>query len=108
MRVVKCSEPERFQPVGYWASQGAETEEEVRWEMMWQAATANTDVAKQALEHAEGCDYCGDILDRFQRVSYALKPGRNVTLQVCPAASDLVDYSHQQVSSEISQKISAH
>src|SRR5580704_2498034 len=98
MRVVKCSEPERFQPVGYWASQGLEKEEEVRWEMLWQAATAETDVAKQVLEHAEGCDYCGDILDRFRRVSYSMKPGRKVELAICPSSADLVDYLHHALS----------
>jgi hypothetical protein len=108
MRVVKCSEPERFQPVGYWASQGLEKEEEVRWEMLWQAATAETDIAKQALEHAEGCDYCGDILDRFRRVNYSLKPGRKVDLAICPSASDLVAFQHKQLTSEISQKVGAH
>jgi len=108
MRVVKCSEPERFQPVGYWASQGLETEEQVRWEMLWQAATSETDVAKQAREHAEGCDYCGDVLDRFRVLSYAMKPGKPVDLAVCPSAADLVDFLHQQLSPEGSQKVGTH
>ena len=108
MRVVKCSEPERFQPVGYWASQGVETEEKVRWEMLWQAATSETDLAKQALDHAEGCDYCGSILDRFRDVSYAFKPGKTVTLQICPSSHDLVEYAHQASPPEIAGKISAH
>jgi hypothetical protein len=108
MRVVKCSEPERFQPEGYWASQGLGTEEEVRWEMLWQAATSETDVAKQALEHAEGCDYCGDVLDRFRRVSYAMKPGRKVQLAICPSAADMVDFLHGGLSPETRGKIAAH
>jgi hypothetical protein len=108
MRVVKCSEPERFQPAGYWASQGLETEDQVRWEMMWQAATAETDVAKQALEHAEGCDYCGHVLDQFRGVAYALKPGRPVELAICPSAAAMVDYLHNALSPELSQKVAAH
>jgi len=108
MRVVKCSEPERFQPVGYWASQGLETEEQVRWEMLWQAATSETDVAKQALEHAEGCDYCGDVLDRFRGLSDAMKPGKAVDLAICPSAADLVDFLHKLLSPEVSQKLGAH
>jgi hypothetical protein len=108
MRVVRCSEPERFQPAGYWASQGLETEEQVRWEMLWQAATSETDVAKQALQHAEGCDYCGDVLDRFRRVSYSMKPGRVVNLAICPSSSTLVDFLHQGLSPEVTQKVSSH
>jgi hypothetical protein len=108
MRVVKCSEPDRFQPVGYWASQGLATEEEVRWEMLWQAATADTDVARQALEHAEGCDYCGDILDRFRRVAYSMKPGRTVDLAICPSSADLFDFLHNGLTPEITHKVDAH
>jgi hypothetical protein len=108
MRVVKCSEPERFQPAGYWVSQGLQTEEEVRWEMLWQAATSETDIAKQALEHAEGCDYCGDVLDRFRRVKYSMKPGRTVELAICPSSADLVDFLHHVLSAEINQKVAAH
>jgi hypothetical protein len=108
MRVVKCSEPERFQPAGYWVSQGLLTEEEVRWEMLWQAATSQTDIARQALEHAEGCDYCGDVLDRFRHVSHSMKPGRTVELAVCPSSSDLVDYLHKILPAEINQKVGAH
>src|SRR5271155_4823816 len=102
MRVVNCSEPERFQPAGYWASQGLESEEQVRWDMLWQAATSDNDVAKQALEHAEGCDYCGDVLDRFRRLTYAMKPGHAVKLAICPAASELFDFQHNSLSAEIS------
>jgi hypothetical protein len=108
MRVVKCSEPDRFQPVGYWASQGLETEDEVRLEMLWQAATSDTDLAKQAREHAEGCDYCGDVLDRFVRVSYAMKPGQKIDLAICPSSADLFDFLHKTLSPEITQKIGAH
>ncbi len=108
MRVVKCSQPDRFQPAGYWASQGVETEEEVRWEMLWQAATSDTDLAKQAREHAEGCDYCGDVLDRFLRVSYAMKPGQKVDLAICPSAATLVDFQHKLLSPEITQKVATH
>jgi hypothetical protein len=108
MRVVKCSEPERFQPAGYWASQGLETEEQVRWEMLWQAATLETDLAKQALEHAEGCDYCGDVVDCFRRISYAMKPGQNAELAICPSSADLVDYLHKQLPPELTQKIGLH
>jgi hypothetical protein len=108
MRVVKCSEPERFQPVGYWASQGLETEDQVRWEMMWQAATSETDVAKQALEHAEGCDYCGHVLDQFRGVAYAMKPGRPVDLAICPSAAVMVDYLHDSLSPALGQKVAAH
>src|SRR5579871_6471416 len=108
MRVVKCSEPERFQPAGYWASQGLQTEDEVRWEMLWQAATSQTDIAKQALEHAEGCDYCGDVLDRFRNVSYALKPGRTVDLAICPSSADLVDHLHKLLAPEVEEKVANH
>lgn len=108
MRVVNCSEPERFQPAGYWASQGLETEEQVRWEMLWQAATSSTDLARQTLEHAEGCDYCGDVVDRFRRVAYAMKPGHAVALAICPSASELFDYLHEQLPAEISTKVAAH
>jgi hypothetical protein len=108
MRVVNCSEPGRFQPVGYWASQGLETEEQVRWEMLWQAATADNDLAKQTMEHAEGCDYCGDVLDRFRRVKYAMKPGRAVNLAICPAAAELFDFLHRTLSAEVSSRIAAH
>jgi hypothetical protein len=108
MRVVNCSEPERFQPAGYWASQGLETEEEVRRELLWQAATSDTDVAKQTLAHAEGCDYCGDIVDRFLRVKYAMQPGKAIQLAICPAAEELVDFLHKQLSPEVSAKIASH
>ena len=108
MRVVKCSEPDRFQPAGYWASQGLETEDEVRWEMLWQAATSETDIAKQTVEHAEGCDYCGDVLDRFRRVKYAMKPERKIELAICPSSADLVDFQHNLLSPDIAGKIDAH
>jgi hypothetical protein len=108
MSVVRCSEPERFQPQGYWASQGFETEDQVRWEMLWQAATSETDIARQTREHAEGCDYCGDVLDQFRRISFAMKPGRTVQLAVCPSSADLVDYLHNGLPPEASRKISAH
>jgi hypothetical protein len=108
MRVVNCSEPERFQPAGYWASQGLETEEQVRWEMLWQAATSETDVARQTLKHADGCDYCGDIVDRFRHVAYAMKPGRPVELAICPSAAELFDFSRNQLPAGTSSKIDAH
>lgn len=108
MRVVKCSQPERFQPEGYWASQGLETEEQVRWELLWQAATSDTDIAKQALEHAEGCDYCGDVVDRFRSVAYAMQPGRKIQLAICPSAANLVDFQHKILPPDISQKVAAH
>ncbi len=108
MRVVNCSEPDRFQPAGYWASQGLETEEQVRWEMLWQAATSESDLAKQTLQHAEGCDYCGDVLDRFRRVAYAMRPGRTVDLAICPDAAELFDFLHNNLSPEVSSKVSAH
>jgi hypothetical protein len=108
MRVVRCSEPERFQPVGYWASQGLQTEDEVRWEMLWQAATSENDVARQVRLHAEGCDYCGDVLDCFKHVQYVMKPGRPMTVAICPSAADLVDFQHHNVAPEIAERISAH
>ncbi len=108
MRVVNCSEPDRFQPAGYWASQGLETEEQVRWEMLWQAATSETDVAKQVLEHAEGCDYCGDVVDRFRRVAYAMNPGHPVELAICPDAGELFDFLHHSLSAEVAEKVAAH
>ncbi len=108
MRVVNCSEPERFQPIGYWASQGLDTEEEVRWEMLWQAATADTDVARQARDHAEDCDYCGDVLDRFRRISHAMKPGQKIDLAICPSAEELFDFLHNNLSPEVHQKVSVH
>lgn len=108
MRVVNCSEPERFEPAGYWVSQGLETEEEVRWEMMWQAATSDTDIAKQAREHAEGCDYCGDLLDRYKRVAYSMKPGKRVVLAICPSAEELYDFAHQLLAPDLQQKIGTH
>jgi len=108
MRVVNCSEPDRFQPAGYWASQGLETEEQVRWEMLWQAATSETDLAKQTLQHAEGCDYCGDVMDRFRRVAYAMKPGQTVKLAICPGAAELFDFTHNALSADISAKVAAH
>src|SRR5579864_3976892 len=76
--------------------------------MLWQAATSETDLAKQALEHAEGCDYCGDIMDRFKRVAFAMKPGRKMNLAVCPSAPDLFDFLHKSLSPEIAQKVAAH
>lgn len=108
MRVVKCSDPDRFQPSPYWASQGLEAEEEVRWEMLWQAATSENDIAKQALEHAEGCDYCGDILDRFKGISDAMKPDGPVDLAICPSAAELFDYAHGSLSTEVQGKIASH
>jgi hypothetical protein len=108
MRVVKCSEPERFQPAGYWASQGLETEDEVRWELLWQAATSETDIAKQIKEHAEACDYCGDVLDRYLRVAYAMKPGQPVAMAICPSSADLFDFLHNNVPAELNAKIGAH
>jgi len=108
MRVVKCSEPERFQPAGYWASQGLDTEDQVRWELLWQAATAETDIAKQVREHAEGCDYCGDVLDRYYRVVHAMKPQNVVDLAICPCAPDLIDYVHQRLPASLNAKIAAH
>jgi hypothetical protein len=94
--------------VGYWASQGLETEEEVRFELLWQAATADTDIARQALEHAEGCDYCGEIVDRFQQIKSAMHPDKAVRLAICPAASQLFDFLHQQLPSADSEKVAAH
>jgi hypothetical protein len=108
MRVVKCSEPERFNPAGYWASQGLATEDEVRWELLWQAATSENDIARQVREHAEGCDYCGDVLDRYHRVADAMKPGRPVDMAICPSAADLVDFHRQEVPPELRNKIAAH
>jgi hypothetical protein len=108
MRVLKCSEPERFDPTGYWASQGLETEDDVRWEMMWQAVTSDTDLAKQAREHADGCDYCGDVLERYKRVAYAMKPGGKVLLAICPSAAELYDFLHQTLDPEVREKIGNH
>ena len=108
MRVIKCSEPERFQPAGYWASQGLETEDEVRWEMMWQAATSDTDIAKQAREHAEGCDHCGDVLDRYKGIVYSMKPGHQVLLAICPSAEELFDFAHRSLPSDLQQKVGHH
>ena len=108
MRVVNCSEPERFQPAGYWASQGLESEEEVRLELLWQAATTDTDIAKQALEHAQGCDYCGEIVDRFQQLKDAMHPEKAIQLAICPAAAELVDFLHKRLSAADSEKVAAH
>jgi hypothetical protein len=108
MRVVKCSEPERFQPAGYWASQGLVTEDQVRWELLWQAATSETDIAKQIKEHAEGCDYCGDVLDRYLRLVYAMKPGKAVVMAMCPSAADLVRFHHQDMPADRKNRVAEH
>jgi hypothetical protein len=76
--------------------------------MLWQAATSDTELAKAAREHAEGCDYCGDVLDRFMRLKYAMKPERAVELAICPSAADLYDFLHELLTPEIRQKVAAH
>jgi hypothetical protein len=85
-----------------------ETEEQVRWEMMWQAATSDTDIAKQAREHAEGCDHCGDVLDRYKRIVYSMKPGNQVLLAICPSAEELFDFAHRSLPSDLQEKVGRH
>ena len=107
-RVVRCADPARFQTEGYWASQGAQTENQVRWDMLWQSVIADPKSSNATREHAEQCDYCGDVMDRMRSVLHALKPGRDVVLLICPSAADLVAYQHEKLSGAIKEKISGH
>jgi hypothetical protein len=82
-----CTDPAVYNLDDYWTSQGLTGEEQVRHEVLWQAAR-NGEVPI----HTGKCPYCAELLASFQRMNGILTAEGPVTLAVCPDAEAFSRY----------------
>jgi tetratricopeptide (TPR) repeat protein len=94
-----CTDPGVYKLDGSWNAQGLAEEEQVRHEVLWQAAHDG-----EVPIHTGKCAYCADLLASFQRVQGVLACEEPVTLAVCPGAEDFSRYYY----GEPDQKIEEH
>ena len=78
-----CIDPSVYQVDEFWQSQGMADEEQVRQEVLWQAAR-NGEVPI----HTGKCEYCAQLLASFQRMNSVLRAASEelITLTRCPDA----------------------
>jgi hypothetical protein len=82
-----CTDPDVYNLDDYWKSQGLTDAEQVRQEVLWQAARGG-DVPI----HTGKCAYCAETLASFQRMNGVLQAEEPVILAVCPDADSFSRY----------------
>jgi hypothetical protein len=87
-----CTEPGIYEVDAYWKSQGVTDEEQVRHEVLWQAAGR-----REVPIHTGKCRYCAELLESFQRMHSVIgaadaEPKVSVSFAVCPDAATFSRY----------------
>jgi hypothetical protein len=95
-----CTDPSVYDLDDFWKSQGPTDEDQVRYEMLWQAA-----VRGEVPIHTGKCPYCADLLASFQRLSAVLRAEGPVTLAVCPSAAAFSRYYYGEKDTAIEEHL---
>jgi hypothetical protein len=82
-----CTEPGIYEVDAYWRAQGLTNDEQVRHEVLWQAA-----VNRETPIHTGKCRYCAELLESFQRMQAVIDTKESVTVAVCPDAETFSAY----------------
>jgi hypothetical protein len=77
-----CTDPSVYNPDAQWRAQGLTDEEQIRQEVLWQAARDG-----EVPIHTGKCAHCAELLASFQRMTGVLRATEPVTVAVCPDAA---------------------
>ncbi len=76
-----CTAPGVYELDAFWKSQGFTDVDQVRQEVLWQAASSG-----EVPIHTGKCAYCADLLASLQRMNGVIHSEGPVTVAVCPSA----------------------
>jgi hypothetical protein len=82
-----CTDPTIYDLDAFWKSQGLTDEDQVRHEVLWQAAQRG-----EAPIHIGTCRYCAELLAGFERMRAILQAEGPVTVARCPDAATFAAY----------------
>jgi tetratricopeptide (TPR) repeat protein len=82
-----CTEPGIFEVDAYWKSQGFTSADQVRQEVLWQAAGSG-----ETPIHTGKCPYCSELLESFRRMRSVVDAEESVAVAVCPDAAAFSAY----------------
>jgi hypothetical protein len=85
--ITMCTEPGIYEVDAYWKSQGVTTADQVRHEVLWQAAGSG-----ETPIHTGKCPYCADLLESFRRMHSVVDAEGPVEVAVCPNAATFSAY----------------
>jgi len=86
-----CTDPSVYHLDDYWKAQGLDDADQVRQEVLWQAARSG-----EVPIHTGKCAYCAELLASFQRMSGILSAEEPVTVAVCPDAASFSRHYYGQ------------
>jgi hypothetical protein len=95
-----CTDPSVYEVDAYWKSQGVNTEEQVRHEVLWRAASRG-----EVPIHTGTCKYCAELYASFERLSGALDSDTSLTLAVCPDAEAFSRYYYGEKNEAIAEHV---
>jgi hypothetical protein len=82
-----CTDPSVYNVDDFWQLQGLATSEQVRQEVLWQAArNGETPI------HTGKCAYCAELLASLQRMNAVIASDEPITVAVCPDADSFSRY----------------
>jgi hypothetical protein len=88
---LMCTDPSVYELDDYWRSQGLVNEDQVRQEVLFQAAQRG-----EVPIHTGKCQECANLLASFQRLNGILGAQGPVTIAVCPSAADFTRHYYEQ------------
>jgi hypothetical protein len=86
-----CTDPSVYHLDDYWKAQGLADTDQVRDEVLWQAARSG-----EVPIHTGKCAYCAELLASFQRMNGVLSSEGPVTVTVCPDAASFSRHYYGQ------------
>ncbi len=95
-----CTDPSVYNVDAFWKSQGLTDRDQVRQEVLWQAArNGETPI------HTGKCTYCAELLASLQRLNGVVAADGLVTVAVCPDAESFSAYYYGQKNRAIEEHV---
>jgi hypothetical protein len=95
-----CTDPSVYNVDDFWKSQGLTDREQVRQEVLWQAArNGETPI------HTGKCAYCAELLASLQRLNGVISADGPVTVAVCPDAESFSRYYYGEKNRSIEEHV---
>jgi hypothetical protein len=95
-----CTDPTLYSPDDFWKAQGLTEEEQVRHEVLWQAArNGETPI------HIGKCSYCAELLASFQRMNGVISETEPIIVAVCPDAESFSRYYYGERNPKIEEHL---
>jgi hypothetical protein len=95
-----CTDPNVYNVDEFWKSQGLTEADQVRQEVLWQAASGG-DVPI----HTGKCPYCAELLASLQKMNGVLVAEGSITVAVCPDAESFSRYYYGEKNSAIEEHL---